>query len=156
MDAIAASWKVNQARDLDQVAMVWRKLGHSPRSILAYRQEQIYAQRHQIQLPRQTLARWVALAADWLQPIYEQIRTGVMAGGYVQVDETPIDYLEPGYGRTKQGYLWTGSRPGSDVFFHWATSRAAALPHFRHKIKNHTQNVCSTESFRLRAWTNES
>ena len=91
-----------------------------------YRKEQIYAQRHQVQLPRQTLARWVALAADWLQPIYEQIRTGVMAGGYVQVDETPIDYLEPGHGRTKQGYLWTGSRPGSDVFFHWATSRAAA------------------------------
>jgi transposase len=91
-----------------------------------YRQEQIYAQRHQVQLPRQTLARWVALAADWLKPIYEQIRTGVMAGGYVQVDETPIDYLEPGHGKTKQGYLWTGSRPGGDVFFHWATSRAAA------------------------------
>ncbi len=91
-----------------------------------YRQEQIYAQRHQVQLPRQTLARWVALAADWLKPIYEQIRTGVMAGGYVQVDETPIDYLEPGHGRTKQGYLWTGSRPGADVFFHWETSRATA------------------------------
>jgi transposase len=91
-----------------------------------YRQEQIYAQRHQVQLARQTLARWVALAADWLKPIYEQIRTGVLAGGYVQVDETPIDYLEPGHGRTKQGYLWTGSRPGGDVFFHWATSRAAA------------------------------
>lgn len=91
-----------------------------------YRQEQIYAQRHQVQLPRQTLARWVALAADWLKPIYEQIRTGVMAGGYVQVDETPIDYLEPGHGKTKQGYLWTGCRPGGDVFFHWATSRAAA------------------------------
>jgi transposase len=91
-----------------------------------YRQEQIYAQRHQVQLPRQTLARWVALAADWLQPIYEQIRTGVLAGGYVQVDETPIQYLEPGNGRTKQGYLWTGSRPGADVFFHWETSRATA------------------------------
>jgi transposase len=90
-----------------------------------YRQEQIYAQRHQVQLPRQTLARWVALAADWLKPIYEQIRTGVMAGGYVQMDETPIDYLEPGNGKTKQGYLWTSCRPGGDVFFHWATSRAA-------------------------------
>ena len=91
-----------------------------------YRQEQIYAQRHQVLLPRQTLARWVTLAADWLKPIYEQIRTGVMAGGYVQVDETPIDYLEPGHGKTKQGYFWTGCRPGGDVFFHWATSRAAA------------------------------
>ncbi|HTR41473.1 MAG TPA: transposase, partial [Pseudomonadales bacterium] len=47
-----------------------------------YRQEQIIAQRHKINLPRQTLARWVDLAADWLKPIYEHIRTGVMAGGY--------------------------------------------------------------------------
>jgi transposase len=91
-----------------------------------YRQEQIFAQRHKINLPRQTLARWVELAADWLQPIYENIRTGVMAGGYVQVDETPINYLEPGNGKTKQGYLWTGSRPGGDVFFRWETSRSAA------------------------------
>jgi transposase len=91
-----------------------------------YRQEQIYARRHEVHLPRQTLARWVALAADWLKPIYEQIRTGVMAGGYVQVDETPINYLEPGHGRTRQGYLWTGSRPGGDVFFRWETSRATA------------------------------
>jgi transposase len=91
-----------------------------------YRQEQIYLRRHQVHLPRQTLARWVALAADWLKPIYEQIRTGVMAGGYVQVDETPVNYLEPGLGRTRQGYLWTGSRPQGDVFFRWETSRATA------------------------------
>lgn len=91
-----------------------------------YRQEQIYAQRHQVPLPRQTLARWVELAADWLKPIYEHIRTGVMAGGYVQVDETPVNYLEPGHGRTRQGFLWTASRPKNDVFFHWETSRAAA------------------------------
>lgn len=91
-----------------------------------YRQEQIFAQRFKINLPRQTLARWVELAADWLKPIYEHIRTGVMAGGYVQVDETPINYLDPGNRKTRQGYLWTGSRPGGDVFYHWATSRAAA------------------------------
>jgi len=91
-----------------------------------YRQEQIFARRHQVHLPRQTLARWVALAADWLQPIYEAIRTGVLAGGYVQVDETPIDYLEPGHGKTRQGYFWTASRPKGDAFFRWETSRAAA------------------------------
>jgi len=91
-----------------------------------YRQEQIFQRRHHINLPRQTLVRWVALAAEWLRPIYDQIRTGVLAGGYVQVDETPVDYLEPGHGKTRQGYLWTGSRPGGDVFFSWHTSRAAA------------------------------
>lgn len=91
-----------------------------------YRQEQIYAQRHGLNLPRQTLARWVELAADWLRPIYDQIRTGVLAGGYVQIDETPVEYLEPGYGKTKQGYLWTVCRPGKDVFYWWNTSRAAS------------------------------
>lgn len=91
-----------------------------------YRQEQIFAQRHQVHLPRQTLARWVELCADWLRPIYEQIRTGVLGGGYVQVDETPVAYLAPGHGQTKQGYLWTCHQPGGDVFYRWEISRAAA------------------------------
>lgn len=91
-----------------------------------YRQEQIYRQRHGVNLPRQSLTRWVELASQWLKPIYEHIRTGVMGGGYVQVDETPVDYLEPGNGKTKQGYLWTASRPGGDVFYRWETSRAAS------------------------------
>jgi|HubBroStandDraft_6_1064221.scaffolds.fasta_scaffold86364_2 transposase len=91
-----------------------------------YRQEQIYKQRHGVHLPRQSLTRWVELAAEWLKPIYEQIRTGVLGGGYVQVDETPVAYLEPGNGKTRQGYLWTCGRPGGDVFYRWETSRAAA------------------------------
>jgi transposase len=89
-----------------------------------YRQEQILARRYGINLPRQTLARWVELMAHWLKPLHQQIKTGVMAGGYVQLDETPISYLEPGAGRALKGYLWTGSRPGGDVFFDWHASRA--------------------------------
>lgn len=90
-----------------------------------YRQEQIYATRHAIAIPRQSMARWLGLAADWLRPICELIHTGVMAGGYVQVDETPIEYLSPGNGQTKQGYFWACKRPGADVSFVWKTSRAA-------------------------------
>ncbi len=90
-----------------------------------YRQEQICATRHGISIPRQSMARWLGLAADWLRPVYEAIHSGVMAGGYVQVDETPVEYLSPGNGQTKQGYLWACKRPGADVSFTWATSRAA-------------------------------
>ena len=90
-----------------------------------YRQEQIFATRHGVAIPRQTMAQWMGLAADWLRPIYEHIRTGVLGGGYVQVDETPIEYLEPGHGETKLGYFWTCARPGGDTVFHWAVSRAA-------------------------------
>jgi hypothetical protein len=71
------------------------------------------------------MAQWLGLAARWLRLIYEHIRTGVLGGGYVQVDETPIEYLEPGHGETKLGYFWTCARPGGDTVFHWETSRAA-------------------------------
>lgn len=43
-----------------------------------------------------------------------------------QTDETPVEYLSPGNGETKQGYLWTCKRPGADTTYTWATSRAAA------------------------------
>jgi transposase len=90
-----------------------------------YRQQQILSTRYRVELPRQTMAQWLGLAAHWLQPIYELIRQGVLADGYVQVDETPIEYLAPGHGRTKLGYLWTCGQPTGDTFFHWAPSRSA-------------------------------
>ena len=91
-----------------------------------YRQEFIYKTRHRVIIPRQTMSRWMALAAFWLRPLYEQIKTTVLDGGYVQVDETPIQYLAPGHGQTKTGYLWTARRPGGDTCYHWQASRAAA------------------------------
>lgn len=91
-----------------------------------YRQEYIYKTRHGIDLSRQTMSRWMTLAAFWLRPLYEQIKTTVLDGGYVQVDETPIEYLSPGHGHTKTGYLWSAHRPGADTFYTWHASRAAA------------------------------
>ena len=68
-----------------------------------YRQEQIYKSRHGVELSRQTLARWVELAADWLSPICRHINqelVGERNGGYLQVDETPIKYLAPGHAKS--------------------------------------------------------
>ena len=89
------------------------------------RQEAIYWTRHQVWLPRQTMAEWVGLAAEWLKPIYQQIQQGVVSRSYLQVDETPIRHLAPGHGKTRLGYLWTCSAPHGEVVFHWETSRAA-------------------------------
>lgn len=91
-----------------------------------YRLESIFRTHHRVPLTRQVLAEWVRVCADWLGLIYEAIRQEVLAGGYVQADETPIPYLAPGHGKTKTGYFWTIHRPGGDVFFDWQTSRAAA------------------------------
>jgi Transposase IS66 family len=63
-----------------------------------------------------------------------------MAGGYLQIDETPIRYLSPGHGQTKLGYFWTALSPGGDVIYHWETSRGA----------DRLKNVIAAEaSFRL-------
>ncbi len=94
-----------------------------------YRQESIFRSRHGVHIPRQNMVRWLGMVADWLRPIYEIIRTGVMGGGYVQIDETPVRYLEPGHGQTRLGYLWTACRPAHksrEVFYHWETGRSAA------------------------------
>jgi hypothetical protein len=72
------------------------------------------------------LAQWIGVAADWLQLSYEEIRTGVMAKRYVQIDETPIRYLDPGHGKTKLGYLWTCHQPGGETVYSWHISRAAS------------------------------
>lgn len=90
-----------------------------------YRQEQIFASRCGVHLPRQTLDRWVDLTAGWFKPIYHQILAAVLQGGYIQVDETPIDYLDPGFGRARQGYYWVCKKPGGEVAFHWEPSRAS-------------------------------
>jgi len=49
----------------------------------------------------------------------------MMRGPYIQVDETPIKYLDPGNGETGLGYLWVAHRLGQDVLFEWHTSREA-------------------------------
>jgi hypothetical protein len=49
----------------------------------------------------------------------------MIRGSYIQVDETPIRYLDPGNGKTGLGYLWVAHRPGEDVLFKWYTTREA-------------------------------
>lgn len=94
-----------------------------------YRQAKIYRERHGVELSRQTLNGWVEAAADWLTPIWREMRAGLVAGDYLQADETPIRYLDPDVkGKSQQGYLWTYSHPRSDVVFDWKVSRSREGP----------------------------
>jgi transposase len=106
-----------------------------------YRQEKIYQQRHGVNLSRQTLCGWVEVAADWLSPIYREMKAGLVAGDYLQADETPIRYLDPDVkGKSQSGWLWTYSQPQGDVVFEWQVSRSregprAFLKSFRGKLQ---------------------
>jgi transposase/IS1 family transposase len=88
-----------------------------------YRQEQIFKQRYDVHLGRNTLCRAVDLVAGWLQPIARRMFENQLASGYVQLDETPVRYLGETPGKTSKGYLWVCNAPRGDTVFHWATGR---------------------------------
>jgi transposase len=87
-----------------------------------YRQAEIFT-RQGVTLHRRTLCDWAHLAAHWLGGIYRTIREQHRQSGYLQIDETPIRYLQPGHGKTRTGYLWTSNLPGKSVFYHWREGR---------------------------------
>jgi transposase len=89
-----------------------------------FRQEKMSV-RWGARISRKIMADWVGLAAGWLEPICRQMLRDLLAGGYVQCDETPIRCHDPDLdrGQTTQGWLWVVSRPGGDVVFEWRLSR---------------------------------
>lgn len=92
-----------------------------------YRQCSIY-KRYGFSVTRQNLTRWVEKVAQWLKPIYNHMLVELLAGGYVQVDETPIKYCDPDYGekKAKTGYLCGVTRPLGDVWYKWSPGRSHA------------------------------
>ena len=89
-----------------------------------FRQEKIYDTRHHIRIPRNTMARWIDQIADSLKLIYLCMADQLLAGDYLQIDETPIRYLQPGSGKAQQGYFWAYSNPKGDALFDWQTGRS--------------------------------
>lgn len=89
-----------------------------------YRQEQMSV-RWGAPISRRTMCDWMEVAAMWLEPIYRHMHRQLMAGNYLQADETPIRCNDPDHqrGETLQCYLWVISRPASDVVFSFRETR---------------------------------
>lgn len=91
-----------------------------------YRLEQMFWQRHGVFIARQQMVQWTAQCVRLLCGITDCLKRELRQSGYVQVDETPVRYQDPGLeGRCGQGYLWTGLVPGQCVVYEWHVSRAA-------------------------------
>ena len=90
-----------------------------------YRQEQIFKVRYGVTLSRKTMGGWIGQVAHQLGMIYEALRDEIRNSGYIQADETPVDFLDPGSGRCGRGFLWTYRASGNGVLFEWFPSRAA-------------------------------
>ena len=90
-----------------------------------YRQEAKFLNEHGIVMNRQSLCRWLGVGVFWLELIYERMRREVWTGDYTQLDETPVEYLCPGHGSAKTGYLWTSNRPRGETLYQWFPSRGS-------------------------------
>jgi transposase len=74
-----------------------------------YRQAQMLAAQG-LDLKRSILAFWVGYAAAELKPVWLRLRELILVSGKIAVDETIAPVLDPGRGRTKQGYFWAMAR----------------------------------------------
>lgn len=74
---------------------------HSP----LYRQSQIF-QREGIDLDRSTLADWVGKSTALLEPLADAVARHVLKGQALFADDTPVNLLAPGSGKTRTARLW--------------------------------------------------
>jgi transposase len=87
--------------------------------------EQQFRERHGVNIPRQQMVQWVEHIANWLRPLYDAMWKDMLAGGYLQVDETPVKVLDPDVaGKAARGYLWFYAAPGGDVILEFDRSRS--------------------------------
>ena len=88
--------------------------------------------RHDVTVPRQTLARWVIGAGGALQPLHNLMRDALFEAPFIHMDETVVKVLkEKGKSPTSQSYMWvqTGGPPGKPVvIYDYDPSRSGEVP----------------------------
>ncbi|MGE6531124.1 IS66 family transposase [Pseudomonas sp. NPDC077382] len=96
-----------------------------------YRFEKMLS-RHGVDIPRQTLARWVIQCGEQLQPLLNLMRDKLFEYPVLHCDETRLQVLhEPGRDPAAQSWMWvqTGGPPDKPVIlFDYSTSRAQEVP----------------------------
>src|SRR5215213_5840550 len=85
--------------------LVARYADHLP----LYRQAQMM-QRQGVLIDRATLSFWTGYAATEVAPVVARLREMLLASARIFADETVVPVLDPGRGRTKQGYFWAVGR----------------------------------------------
>ena len=70
-----------------------------------YRLERIAA-RDNVILSRSTQAEYVGKVGVSVQPLVDRLVAHLLQGSALLADETPVQQLDPGAGKTKRGYLW--------------------------------------------------
>jgi transposase len=94
-----------------------------------HRQEQIMA-RMGPTFTRQAMGQWVVQVTGLFTPVHATLRTDILRGRYIQMDETPISLLDPERGgKARDAWLWAVHSPEQkSVIFEFNKSRSHAPP----------------------------
>jgi hypothetical protein len=82
-----------------------------------YRQSAILEREVGLEISRTTMCDRMMQVGELLRPIRASMRDELLAGDYIQADETPLMVQVPGLGRNHRAYLWQYSWPGGSVVF---------------------------------------
>jgi transposase len=97
-----------------------------------YRQSVILLRDAGIDIGRATMCGWVMTVGEMLAPVVGAMRSQLLAGSYIQADETPVDVqAHDRRGKNHQSYLWQYGSPGGSVVFDFRMGRDREGPaHF--------------------------
>ena len=89
-----------------------------------YRQSVILERESGLHLSRATLNGWMMRVGEMLTPIVRAMGRELLAGNYIQADETPVAVqMHDGRGKNHQAYLWQYGRPGGSTIFEFRLGR---------------------------------
>jgi transposase len=89
-----------------------------------YRQSVILERESGLHLSRATLNGWMMRVGEMLTPIVRAMGQELLAGNYIQADETPVAVqMHDGRGKNHQAYLWQYGRPGGSTIFEFRLGR---------------------------------
>ena len=91
-----------------------------------YRQETKF-ERAGIDISRATLMNWVRHGAEALAPIHQTVGASILTSPVIGLDDTWIDVLDPGAGKTHESRLW-GYCADDEFFCEYRRSREGKWP----------------------------
>jgi transposase len=94
-----------------------------------YRQE-LKLERLGVDVSRKTMSGWMCACADALKPLHERMREVMLSYDIALNDDTPVKVLDPGAGKTHQGYLWctVGGEDLKYAMYNFTMSRSREGP----------------------------
>ncbi len=98
---------------------------HSP----LYRQSAILLRDAGIDISRATMCGWIMTVGEMLAPVVGAMRTQLLAGDYIQADETTVNVqTHDRRGKNHQAYLWQYGSPGGSAVFDFRMGRGREGP----------------------------